>query len=75
MDCAGERPSRSIELKQPYSIPLRCLYSRNIENLFKAGRNISASHVAFSSSRVMAAWSWRAFTKYDYIPSQRRRRE
>lgn len=37
-----------------YSIPLRCLYSRNVENLFVAGRNISATHVAFASTRVMA---------------------
>ncbi|HEY8743846.1 MAG TPA: FAD-dependent oxidoreductase, partial [Chloroflexota bacterium] len=37
-----------------YSIPLRSLYSRNIDNLFMAGRNISASHVAFASTRVMA---------------------
>ena len=41
----------------PYNIPLRCLYSRNIANLFMAGRNISASHVAFTSSRVMATCS------------------
>jgi hypothetical protein len=37
-----------------YQIPYRCLYSKNIENLFFAGRNISASHVALSSTRVMA---------------------
>jgi hypothetical protein len=37
-----------------YQIPYRCLYSRNIKNLFLAGRIISASHVAFGSSRVMA---------------------
>ena len=37
-----------------YQIPYRCLYSRNINNLFLAGRIISASHVAFGSSRVMA---------------------
>ncbi|RIV25408.1 FAD-dependent oxidoreductase [Fibrisoma montanum] len=36
-----------------YQIPYRCLYSRNISNLFIAGRIISASHVAFGSSRVM----------------------
>ncbi len=36
-----------------YTIPYRCYYSRNIENLFIAGRIISASHVAFSSARVM----------------------
>jgi hypothetical protein len=38
---------------QPYTIPYRCLYSRNIENLFMAGRNISTTHVAFGSTRVM----------------------
>ena len=37
-----------------YSIPLRCLYSRDVHNLFMAGRNISATHVAFASTRVMA---------------------
>jgi hypothetical protein len=37
-----------------YEIPYRSLYSRNIGNLFLAGRLISASHVAFSSTRVMA---------------------
>jgi len=36
-----------------YQIPLRCLYSKNIENLLFAGRNISASHLAFASARVM----------------------
>jgi len=40
--------------KGVYQIPYRCLYSRNITNLFLAGRVISASHVAFASSRVMA---------------------
>ncbi|HEY4205536.1 MAG TPA: FAD-dependent oxidoreductase, partial [Puia sp.] len=40
--------------KGVYQIPYRCLYSRNISNLFLAGRIISASHVAFSSTRVMA---------------------
>lgn len=38
----------------PYGIPYRCLYSRNIENLFCAGRNISVTHAALSSTRVMA---------------------
>ena len=40
--------------KGVYQIPYRCLYSRNVANLFLAGRIISASHVAFASSRVMA---------------------
>jgi hypothetical protein len=38
----------------PYGIPYRSLYSRNIDNLFFAGRNISATHAAMSSTRVMS---------------------
>ena len=38
---------------QPYAIPYRCLYSRNIENLFMAGRDISVTHVALGTVRVM----------------------
>ncbi len=41
----------------PYGIPYRVLYSRNMENLFFAGRNISATHMAMSSTRVMATCS------------------
>ena len=37
-----------------YEIPYRCFISKDIKNLFIAGRLISASHVAFGSSRVMA---------------------
>jgi FAD dependent oxidoreductase len=37
----------------PYGIPYRCLYSRNVGNLFFAGRNISVTHAALSSTRVM----------------------
>lgn len=37
-----------------YQIPYRCLYSKNIKNLFLTGRIISATHVAFASTRVMA---------------------
>ena len=40
--------------KGVYQIPYRCLYSRNINNLFLGGRIISVSHVAFGSTRVMA---------------------
>ncbi len=40
-----------------YPIPYRCFYSRNISNLFLAGRIFSASHVAFSSTRVQATLS------------------
>lgn len=37
----------------PYSIPLRSLYSVNVDNLMMAGRDLSASHVAMGSTRVM----------------------
>ena len=37
----------------PYAVPYRCLYSRNIENLFMAGRNISTTHVGMGTTRVM----------------------
>jgi hypothetical protein len=36
-----------------YPIPYRCFYSRNIENLFMAGRNISVTHEALGTTRVM----------------------
>ncbi len=38
----------------PWGLPLRCMISENIENLVFAGRNISVTHAAMSSSRVMA---------------------
>ena len=37
----------------PYAVPYRCLYSRNIDNLFMAGRDISCTHVALGTVRVM----------------------
>ena len=37
----------------PYPIPYRCLYSKDISKLFMAGRNISVSHVALGTVRVM----------------------
>ena len=39
---------------QPWGLPLRCMISENVENLVFAGRNISTTHTAMSSSRVMA---------------------
>nr|MDO8109286.1 FAD-dependent oxidoreductase [Candidatus Sigynarchaeota archaeon] len=38
---------------KPYTIPYRCLVPKNIDNLLLAGRNISGTHVAHSSFRVM----------------------
>ena len=40
--------------KGVFSIPYRSYYSKNINNLFIAGRIISTTHVAFASTRVMA---------------------
>lgn len=37
-----------------YNIPMRSLYSKDIDNLMLAGRDISASHIALGSTRVMA---------------------
>jgi hypothetical protein len=47
-------PNINIVPKEPYGIPLRCLYSKNIGNLWFAGRNISTTHTGLSSTRVMA---------------------
>ena len=38
--------------KMPYWVPYRCLYSRNVPNLFMAGRNISVTHEALGTVRV-----------------------
>ena len=38
----------------PYSIPYRCLYSKNIANLLVAGRCQSVTHIALGSVRVQA---------------------
>ena len=54
---ATDTPSILHPAPSPYGIPYRVLYSKNIENLFFAGRNISASHAAMSSTRVMATCS------------------
>ncbi len=41
----------------PFGIPYRSLYSKNIANLFCAGRCHSASHAALSATRVMGTTS------------------
>lgn len=51
-----EEPFTAISRTQsiaPYAVPYRCLYSRNIENLFMAGRDISVTHIALGTVRVM----------------------
>ncbi len=47
-------PCTQWHSKGVYQIPYRTMYSRNVPNLFISGRLLSASHVAFGSSRVMA---------------------
>ena len=53
IDAIEVPPYAPRHLENIYGIPLRCYFSRNVENLFFAGRNISATHVAFASTRVM----------------------
>ena len=49
-----EPPNLAVPLARPYTIPLRCLFSSNVKNLFFAGRNASYTHVGLGSPRVMA---------------------
>lgn len=44
---------KGVDRKKGYPVPYRCFYSRNIENLFMAGRNISVTHEALGTIRVM----------------------
>ncbi|MGH2561574.1 MAG: FAD-dependent oxidoreductase [Thermomicrobiales bacterium] len=48
-----DRPCTQPPLPGLYGIPLRSLYSRTVANLFLAGRDISQTHVAHGSTRVM----------------------
>ena len=52
-----EPPTIFHPAPSPYGIPYRSLYSKNIDNLMFAGRNISATHSALSSCRVMSTCS------------------
>lgn len=45
--------SNFVPVTGTYNIPFRCLYSKDIDNLMLAGRNISATHIALGSTRVM----------------------
>ncbi|MGB7346921.1 MAG: FAD-dependent oxidoreductase [Pirellulaceae bacterium] len=44
---------RRVDRSYGYPVPYRCFYSRNIDNLFMAGRNISVTHKALGTVRVM----------------------
>ena len=47
-------PSKCWNFDGAYTIPYRCFYSKNIDNLFMAGRNISCSRLAMASTRIIA---------------------
>lgn len=57
VDATDQPPCEQHNFPHLYTIPLSCIYSRNVENLFVGGRMISATHVAFASTRVMATCS------------------
>ncbi|MBI5692795.1 MAG: FAD-dependent oxidoreductase [Verrucomicrobia bacterium] len=54
VDAPAEAPCTQHHLPWLYDIPLRCCVAATLRNLFFAGRNLSASHLAFASTRVMA---------------------
>ena len=53
VDATDEMPCHHVHVPHLYGIPLRSCIARDIPNLLFAGRNISATHVAFASTRVM----------------------
>jgi len=44
---------KKVDRQHGYPVPYRCFYSKNIENLFMAGRDISVTHEALGTVRVM----------------------
>jgi len=44
---------KGVNKRTGYPVPYRCFYSRNIDNLFMAGRDISVTHKALGTVRVM----------------------
>ena len=54
VDAPDELPCTQHHLPWLYDIPLRSCVSADLDNLFFAGRNLSATHLAFASTRVMA---------------------
>ncbi len=57
IDAVDEPPCIQSPLPYLYDIPLRSCIARDLSNLMFAGRNISATHIAFASTRVMATCS------------------
>ncbi len=54
VDAPDLPPCAQHPLPYLYDIPLRCCVSSGPRNLMFAGRNLSATHIAFASTRVMA---------------------
>ncbi|MBT3606201.1 MAG: FAD-dependent oxidoreductase [Candidatus Latescibacteria bacterium] len=54
VDAIDEPPCNQPQVPFIYDIPLGCCVSRDVSNLMFAGRNLSATHIGFSSTRVMA---------------------
>lgn len=54
VDASKEHPCEQHKVPYLFDIPLRSCVSRGPRNLMFAGRNISATHIAFASTRVMA---------------------
>ncbi len=54
VDAPDEHPCTQNYLPYIYDIPLRACLTDDVSNLLFAGRNISATHIAFASTRVMA---------------------
>lgn len=54
VDALDEPACVQTHVPKLYDIPLRACISSGPENLMFAGRNISATHIAFASTRVMA---------------------
>lgn len=54
IDDPNQPPCTQIPVPHVFDIPLRSCVSAGVDNLMFAGRNISATHVAFASTRVMA---------------------
>ena len=74
--------SVEYECPSPFGIPFDCLYSVNVPNLMFAGRDISATHISFSATRVMATCAMMGqavgtaasmLVKYNIDPAELRR--
>ena len=50
-------PSRILNFTGCYTIPWRCYYAKELENVMLAGRDISTSKMAYGTTRVMGTCS------------------